>query len=144
MFDFEPGITSPESLPIIQPTHPSIFGHNFDESITNLTIKYPKIPTKNPPLALVRFWWILTMNLKDVWRKQWLSVILLQTLVQVIQHGNLIEVGKHVSDDKACWKYLCWFVESSDNLESRLGRYTHYLKIQFYKTKLGQTLIWLY
>lgn len=40
MFDFEP-----ESSPIILPYHPSVFGPDFDESIINLNIKYPKIQT---------------------------------------------------------------------------------------------------
>lgn len=47
MFDFELEIISPKSSPIIQPSHPSIFGPDFDESIINITIKYPKIPTQS-------------------------------------------------------------------------------------------------
>lgn len=49
MFDFEPEITSPESPPVIQPTHPSIFGLDFDESRINLIKEYPKLPTKSSP-----------------------------------------------------------------------------------------------
>jgi hypothetical protein len=49
MFDFEREITSPKSPPIIQPSHPSVFGPDFDESRINLTVKYPKIPTQSSP-----------------------------------------------------------------------------------------------
>lgn len=49
MFYFEPEITSPELSPIILPSHPSVFGPDFDESIINLTIKYPKIQTSSSP-----------------------------------------------------------------------------------------------
>lgn len=47
MFDFKPEINSPESSPIIQPSHLFVFGPNFDESRINLTIQYPKIPTQS-------------------------------------------------------------------------------------------------
>ncbi|XP_050918435.1 proline-rich receptor-like protein kinase PERK9 [Lathyrus oleraceus] len=49
IFNFEPTITSPESSPIIQPSHPSVFGPDFNESRINLTIKYPKMPTQSSP-----------------------------------------------------------------------------------------------
>lgn len=48
-FNFEPEITSPKSFVIILPSHPSVFGLDFDESIINLTIKYPKIQTPSSP-----------------------------------------------------------------------------------------------
>lgn len=51
MFDFEPEPTSPdhESPLIIVPSFPSLFGPDFDESKINLTVKYPKQPTKSSP-----------------------------------------------------------------------------------------------
>jgi len=34
--------------------------------------------------------------------------------------------GKRASDDKTCWKDLCWYVGSVDDHESRLGCYKWY------------------
>lgn len=49
MFDFELEVTSLESSPIILPSHPSVFGPDFDESRINLTIKFSKIQTPSSP-----------------------------------------------------------------------------------------------
>lgn len=92
MFDFEPTITSPESPPIIQSLHLLIFGPDFDESKINLTIKYPKVQTPSSPdlgNVLTDF---------DSESKRCLEIvmtfsILLQTLLQLIQHGKPIEAG---------------------------------------------------
>lgn len=47
LLNFEPKPISPESPPIILPSHPSVYGPDFDESRINLTVKYPKQPTKS-------------------------------------------------------------------------------------------------
>lgn len=51
MFDFEPESTSPnhESLLIIVPSPPFVYGLDFDESRINLTINYLKQPPKSSP-----------------------------------------------------------------------------------------------